>query len=95
MYALDAIAKLYANMKDPEKALATIDEALSLSPLSRAPKTYASLIDQRRFALSALHRENEEAMQAYQRALKLAREASMPLFAVLCLANISDYYLIK
>jgi tetratricopeptide (TPR) repeat protein len=38
MYKLDAIAKLYSVMKDPEKALVTIDEAFSLSPLSRSPK---------------------------------------------------------
>lgn len=94
IYALDALAKLYANMKDPEKALATIKEALELSPLARAPKTYASLSMSEGFALS-LQGKNDEAMQAYQRTLKIAREASMPLFELLCLANIGDYYLTK
>jgi len=92
IYALDALAKLYANMKDPEKALATIHEALELSPLARAPKTYASLSMSEGFALSL---QGKKAMQAYQRTLKIAREASMPLFELLCLANIGDYYLSK
>ena len=93
MYKLDAIAKLYTNMKDPEKALATIDEAFSLSPLSHSPKTAASLNISQGIALSALHR-NEEAGEAYKRALKLATEAGLASMAVTSLINISDHYLI-
>ena len=93
MYKLDAIAKLYSVMKDPEKALVTIDEAFSLSPLSRSPKTAASLNISQGIALSALHR-NKEAAEAYKRALKLANEAGLVAMAVTSLINISDYYLI-
>ncbi|GGX45372.1 tetratricopeptide repeat-containing diguanylate cyclase [Undibacterium squillarum] len=94
IYALDALAKLYANMRDPEKALTTIREALELSPLARAPKIYSSLSMSEGFALSQLGR-HDEAMQAYQRTLKMAREYAMPLVELLCLANIGDYYLTK
>jgi len=93
MYKLDAIAKLYSVMKDPEKALVTIDEAFSLSPLSRSPKTAASLNISQGIALSALHR-NKDAAEAYKRALKLANEAGLAAMAVTSLINISDYYLI-
>lgn len=93
MYKLDAIAKLYTDMKDPEKALTTIDEAFSLSPLSHSPKTAASLSISQGIALSALHR-NQEAVEAYKRALKLAGEAGLPAMAVTSLINISDHYLI-
>ncbi|MBR7793255.1 diguanylate cyclase [Undibacterium sp. FT147W] len=93
MYKLEAIAKLYSVMKDPEKALVTIDEAFSLSPLSRSPKTAASLNISQGIALSALHR-NKEAAEAYKRALKLANEAGLVAMAVTSLINISDYYLI-
>ncbi|MBC3870010.1 tetratricopeptide repeat-containing diguanylate cyclase [Undibacterium oligocarboniphilum] len=93
LYKLDAIAKLYTNMKDPEKALATIDEAFSLSPLSHSPKTQASLSISQGIALSAMQR-NQEAVEAYKRALKLAGEAGLPTMAVTSLINISDHYLI-
>ena len=94
IYALDALAKLYANMRDPEKALTTIREALELSPLARAPKIYTSLSMSEGFALSQLGR-HEEAMQAYQRSLKIAHEYSMPLVELLALTNIGDYYLTR
>lgn len=93
LYKLDAIAKLYTNMKDPEKALATIDEAFSLSPLSHSPKTQASLSISQGIALSAMQR-NQEAVEAYKRALKLSGEAGLPTMAVTSLINISDHYLI-
>lgn len=93
LYKLDAIAKLYTNMKDPEKALATIDEAFSLSPLAHSPKTQASLSISQGIALSAMQR-NQEAVEAYKRALKLSGEAGLPTMAVTSLINISDHYLI-
>ncbi|WPX45267.1 MULTISPECIES: diguanylate cyclase [unclassified Undibacterium] len=90
---LDAIAKLYTSMKDPEKALATVEEAFEISPLARTPKILASLSISQGIAYTDLHR-NKEAIAAYQRALKISREAGMASLEVMSLLNISDYYLV-
>ena len=90
---LDAIAKLYIAMKDPMKALATIDEAFKISPLARAPKTYASLNISQGIAYANL-KENEKSVSAYENALKISQDAGMLTSEVICLINISDHYLI-
>ncbi|MFZ6687936.1 tetratricopeptide repeat-containing diguanylate cyclase [Undibacterium sp. SXout11W] len=89
---LDSIAKLYISMKDPEKALATVDEALEISPLARAPKILASLSLSQGIAYANLN-QDDKAVDAYKRALKIAREAGMATFEVICLIDISDHYL--
>lgn len=94
IYRLDAIASLYTTMKDPEKALATTKEALSLSPLSTVPKTLASITMTQGMALSFLNKENE-ALEAYQKVLKIALESNMPNTEATALINIADHYLIK
>ena len=94
LYRLFAVATLYWNMKDPEKSLATIKEALALSPLANAPKISASLLTAQGIALSNLGRQ-EEALDAYQKGLKIGSDSNMPGVEVTALINISDYYLIK
>ena len=89
---LDAIAKLYINMKDPEKALATVEEALDISPLARAPKVLVSLSISQGIAYSMLN-QNDKSIEAYKRALKVSRDAGMIPNEVICLINISDHYL--
>lgn len=94
MYRLEAIAGLYMSMKDPEKALATTQEALALSPLSHAPKTLASLTMTQGIALSMLKKE-DESRDAFLKVLKIAAESNMPGTEATALINIADHYLIK
>ena len=89
---LDAIAKLYIAMKDPEKTLSTVEEALDISPLARAPKILASLSISQGIAYSMLN-QDQKSIDAYKRALKISRDAGMPTNEVICLINISDHYL--
>lgn len=91
---LDSVAKLYTVMKDPEKSMATIHQALSLAPQAHLPKTLASLSISEGIALSTLGRD-DEALVAYQRALKIGSDAGLPNTEVYALINIADHYLIK
>ena len=91
---LDSIAKLYISMKDPEKALATVDEAMEISPLARAPKMLASLSISQGIAYANLN-QDDKAVDAYKRALRISREAGMTTLEVVALIDISDYYLTK
>lgn len=93
LYRLYAVATLYWNMKDPEKSLATIKEALALSPLASAPKISASLLTAQGIALSNLGK-SEEALDAYKKSLKIGIESSIPSVESTALINISDHYLI-
>ena len=93
LYTLESIAGLYYDMKDPEKALATTKEAIALSPLANAPKTVASMTTLQGMTLSNLGKESE-ALDAYQKALKIGIESSMPGTEATALNNISDHYLI-
>lgn len=87
------IANLYWNMKDPEKSLATANEALALSSSVNSPKIVASLSNIQGITLSTLGRD-EEALEAYKRELKIGIEANMPNAEAIALSNISDHYLI-
>ncbi|MES2049268.1 MAG: tetratricopeptide repeat protein, partial [Pseudomonadota bacterium] len=93
LYRLYAVATLYWNMKDPEKSLATIKEALALSPLASAPKISASLLTAQGIALSSLGK-HDEALDAYQKSLKIGIESSMPSVESTALINIADHFLI-
>jgi diguanylate cyclase (GGDEF)-like protein len=90
---LSTIANLYWNMKDPEKCLATANEALALSSSVNSPKIVASLSNIQGIALSNLGR-SEESLEAYKRELKIGIEANIPNAEATALSNISDYYLI-
>jgi diguanylate cyclase (GGDEF)-like protein len=94
LYTLEAIAGLYYDMRDPEKALATSKEALALSPLANAPKTLASMTMLQGIIFSTLERQ-DEALEAYKKALKIGVESSMPGTEATALSNISDHYLIS
>jgi diguanylate cyclase (GGDEF)-like protein len=94
LYTLEAIAGLYYDMKDPEKALATTKEAIALSPLANAPKTVASMTMLQGITLSNLGRQ-DEALSAYKKALKIGIEAGMPGTEATALSNISDHYLVS
>ncbi|MBK1889922.1 diguanylate cyclase [Undibacterium sp. 14-3-2] len=93
MMQLYEIARLYAEMKDPEKALSTVNDALLLYPLANSPKVLSLLTLCQGVAYTFLKRQ-AEAIDAYQRSLKLAGEVHMPLVQVRNLVNISDHYLI-
>ena len=93
LYTLEAIAGLYYDMKDPEKALTTTKEAIALSPSTNAPKTLASMTILQGIILSNLGKEFE-ALDAYKKALKIGIESSMPGTEATALNNISDHYLI-
>lgn len=93
LYRLFAVATLYWNMKDPEKSLATIKEAVALSPLTSAPKIFASLLTAQGVALSSLGKQ-AEALEAYQKALKIGGDSNMPGVEITALINLSDHSLI-
>lgn len=89
---LDAVAQLYVTMKDPEKALATIAEAMKLSPQTNFPKAYASLSINEGMAYSDL-KQPKQAFEAYLRALKTARAAGAQMLELVSLIDLTDYYL--
>lgn len=91
IYKLEALFRLYVVMKNPEKALEMIREALALS-VSKAPKTQASLSLSEGVALLDLGRM-DQALAAYQRSLKIARDNKIPGAEVNSLINICDFYL--
>lgn len=93
LYRLDSIAGLYLAMKDPVKALATVQEALALSPLANTPKTFSSLMMTQGLAYSLLSKP-DESLASYEKALKLGIDAGMPATEANALVNIADYYLI-
>ena len=94
LYTLDSIASLYYDMKDPEKALATTKEAIALSPLANAPKTLGSLTMLQGIVLSTIGRQ-DEALDAYKKALQIGIDSSMPGTESTALNNISDHYLVS
>ncbi|MCX7218589.1 MAG: hypothetical protein NTY70_06505, partial [Burkholderiales bacterium] len=91
---LDALASLYVSMKDPVKAMATVQEALALSPLAKKPKTFSSLLITQGVAYT-LMKKNDEALLVYEKALKFGIDAGMPATEANALANLADIYLIK
>lgn len=93
LYRLSSIASLYFNMKDPEKSLATIKEAMLLSPYARAPKIFVSLLTTQAISFSILGKQNE-AFEAHQKILKIAVDSNMPNEMVTALVNISDHFLV-
>ncbi len=94
MSTWSAIANLYLQMKDPEKALNATTEALAVSSASIAPKIFIEISISRGVALSILKR-NDEALKEYQSALKIGQEENLPYTVALALFNIADQYLIK
>jgi diguanylate cyclase (GGDEF)-like protein len=91
---LDALASLYVSMKDPVKAMATVQDALALSPLAKKPKIFSSLLITQGVAYT-LMKQNDEALLVYQKALKFGIDAGMPATEANALANLADIYLIK
>lgn len=92
IYRMEAIARLYQDMHNAEKALETTDEALTLLAEIDSPKMTSSLQMMRGLVLVDLGRY-DEALAAYEVALKIANESSLPAAAAMALSNISDYYL--
>lgn len=93
LYKLDAIASLYTVMKDPAKALSTVDEAMALSPLANVPKTLSSLLLTQGIAFSQ-QGKNDAALKSFEKAKKIGVEAGMPGVEATALVNIADEYLI-
>ncbi len=93
IYKLDALASLYIVMKDPEKALATSNEALLLSSQVNAPKIFASLSVTQGAAFTLMGKY-DDALKALTAALKISAEAGMSGMKSTALANIADHYLL-
>lgn len=89
-----AIANLYLQMKDPEKALDATTQALAISSAEVAPKAFIEISISRGVALSILKR-NDEALKEYETALKIGKEENLPYAVAAALFNIADQYLIK
>ncbi len=94
IYKLNAIAGLYWNMKDPEKALATASEALALLPPGSSPKILSSLTNLQGIAFADLGK-SAESLEAYKRELKIGFEANIPGIEAVALSNIADHYLVE
>lgn len=93
LYHLDSISRLYTTMKNPEKALATVDEALAISSATTDLKSLASLTMVQGVAYAQLDR-NKDALSSFQKTLNIARDAGIPAVEISALGNIADQYLI-
>lgn len=86
------IARMYSNMRNPEKALATADAALATDTGNVSQKTLATLIFMRGLALKSMKR-GKESLVALKKALELAREAGLGALEANILGNIADLHL--
>lgn len=93
LYKLDSIAKLYAAMKDPERALDITKQALSLAPIANTPKLRASMLLTQGIFYSQLQK-HEESLAANEAALAISKEAGMPVLEATALINIADHFLL-
>ncbi len=92
IYRLEAIARLYLDMRNPEKSLETANEALKLANQVNSPRIVASLYMTQAVALDHLGR-HQESLEAYQTVIKVAHAAGLQIMEATAVANIADHYL--
>ena len=89
---LSSMSSVYSAMKNHDKALAVIEEALALAQELNAKKMQASLYLNQGGELAELGRMKEY-MEANDRALKVSRESGFVRLEATVLNNMSDGYL--
>ena len=92
--SLNQLSNVYAAMKDEEKALTTIDEALVIANSRGASKMLGTLYINKGNIYSVMERL-DVAVEAYQKALKIGEEAGLTVTIATALNNIGDAYLIR
>lgn len=92
--SLNLLNNIYASMKNEEKALSVIDEALALAKKIGALKMQGSLYINQGGIYSAQGRL-DDSVNAYQKALKIAVDAGLTGTHAIALNNIGDSYLIR
>jgi diguanylate cyclase (GGDEF)-like protein len=89
---LSMISRQYTTLKNPEKALATVDAALAEPIARKLMRPVASLNFTRATALSALGR-TADAHQAFRKALQMSVDGGFEATEASVRGNISDLYL--
>lgn len=89
---LNAITGLYLNMRDPQKALDTASQGLSISKAMVSPRAIASLISNQGVAYGQLGK-TKEARQSFEKVLEIGIEAKIPSMEATALVNLSDHFL--
>ncbi|MFZ2309099.1 MAG: diguanylate cyclase [Rhodoferax sp.] len=90
--ALSALSNVYAAMKNPQKALAVIDDALVLAAELDSRKMLATLYLNQGNQFAVLGR-NKDSVQANERALKVSQDSGLARLEATLLNNIGDSYL--
>ncbi len=89
---LNSLGSLYWTMKEPQKSVEYLDQALALAPQVGSVATMASLMINRANALTDLAR-TDQALADYQDALRLSRAAGLIESETVVLINLADHYL--
>lgn len=89
---LSNLSTLYVAMKEPAKALATLDEALKLAPEAGSQAALASLKINQGIALVDLG-QHDKALAVNQEALAISRKAGLAETEIVILINLADHHL--
>ena len=89
---LNSLGSLYWAMKEPQKSVDYLDQALALAPQVGSAATLTALKINRGNALTDLGRANE-ALADYQDALKFSRASGLVESEIVVLINLADHYL--
>ena len=89
---LSNLSTLYVSMKEPAKALATLDEALKLAPEAGSQAALASLKINQGIALVDLG-QHDKALAVNQEALAISRTAGLAETEIVILINLADHHL--
>jgi len=87
--ALGELSKVYAAMKNPQKSLAVIDDALVLARQLDSNKMLATLYLNQGNEFAVLGR-SKDSIRAYERALKVSRDSGLARSEATLLNNIGD-----
>lgn len=89
---LNSLGSLYWAMKEPQKSVEYLDQALALAPQVGSAATLTALKINRGNALTDLGR-GSEALADYQDALKFSRASGLVESEIVVLINLADHYL--
>ncbi len=92
LLAINFVGRLYITMKNPDKALQTIDAALALPIAAQPLRAVGSLTFARGVALNQMGRP-AEALIAFRKALNISTESGFAGLEAQVRGNISDLYL--
>lgn len=90
--ALNALARLYAQMREPEKGFSVLDEAYVAAETANSPGRVAAL-KRIEYALAMDTGQQERALRALQDGLALERKIGAKTRIATSLVNLSDCYL--